>query len=403
MLHKTLMISIEFNLIFLFSFRIPYKYIIINLTTLLEKRYIMEPSYVLQIHTGSFQNAHTDFVQIKNKITSIIERKHIQAVIFGWHLDQSLNQSILDFFHSKNIACYFWLPVLSEIDLIKKSKAITNYTGKQGQSVQVIEDESFSFLCPSDLKNYDNVCDLYQEYISKLNFDGVFLDKIRFPSFANGYEEGFGCFCESCEEIYRKHGIDLNNLKDLFVNHDDSLLDGHYDEYGHYIFNNHNVDLFYKTRSHMMNEFVGNLCDYFHSHDLKVGLDIYAPFFAYHCGQDIYELSKKADFLKPMFYRFTTAPAGMLYEYDAYKQYFKDSSYFNLNPISLDSLKEQCSFLNKAKCDVYPGIEINPIENICSTSKERFIENKGFFTEYFDSLVCCWNCLLMNEEIEECL
>lgn len=363
----------------------------------------MEASYILQIHTGSFQNAHTDFDQIKNKVENIIERKKIKTVIFGWHLDKSLNQSVLDFFHSKNIACYFWLPVLSEIDLMKDSQPIVNYTGQQGQSVQVIEDESFSFLCPTNLMNYNNVCDLYKEYISELSFDGIFLDKIRFPSFANGYEEGFGCFCESCEEIYKKHDIDLGHLKNLFINHDDRLLDGHYDEYGHYIFNDDNVDLFYKTRAHMISEFVGNLCDYFHSHNLKVGLDIYAPFFAYHCGQDIYKLSKKADFLKPMFYRFTTAPAGMQYEYDAYKQHFKDSTHFNLEPISLESLKEQCNFLRKAECDVYPGIEINPIENICNTNKEKFIENKDFFTEYFDSLVCCWNCLLMDKEIEKSL
>lgn len=363
----------------------------------------MEPSYVLQIHTGSFQNAHTDFIQIQNKVKDILEKKNIKAVIFGWYLDKSLNQSILDFFHSQNIACYFWLPVLSEIDTIKESKMITNYTGKQGQRVQVIEDESFSFLCPTNIKNYNNVCDLYKEYLAQLDFDGIFLDKIRFPSFANGYEEGFGCFCESCEEIYKEHEIDLDYLKDLFMKHDEKLLDGHYDEYGHYLFTDKTVDLFYKTRSHIITEFIGNLCDYFHSQDLKVGLDIYAPFFAYHCGQDIYELSKKADFLKPMFYRFTTAPAGMQYEYDAYKQYFKDSKYFNLDPISLDSLKEQCQFLSRAQCDVYPGIEINSIENICSTNKEKFIENKNFFIKYFDSLVCCWNCLLMDNEIERCL
>lgn len=363
----------------------------------------MEPSYILQIHSGSFQNAHTDFRQIKNKVENILTKKKIKAVIFGWHLNQSLNQSILDFFHSKNIACYFWLPILSEIDLIKESKTITNYTGQKGQNVQVIEDESFSFLCPTDLRNYNHVCDLYQEYISKLDFDGIFLDKIRYPSFANGYEEGFGCFCESCENEYKKYGIDLDYLKDLFMKHDDKLLDGQYDEYGRYIFKDATVDLFYQTRAHIITEFIGNLCDYFHSQDLKVGLDIYAPFFAYHCGQNIYELSKKADFLKPMFYRFTTAPAGMQYEYDAYKQYFKNSSYFDLTPISLTSLEKQCHFLKKAKCDVYPGIEINPIEHICNTNKERFIENKTFFTKYFDSLVCCWNCLLMDKDIEESL
>jgi len=360
-------------------------------------------SYVLQIHTGSFEHAHTDFKYIQDKIESIIHEKDIKAVIFGWHLHPSLNQQILDYFHKKDIECYFWLPVLSEVDLIKDSIAITDYEGKQGQSVQVIEDESFSFLCPTHHENYQNVCEIYEEYLEKLDFDGIFLDKIRFPSFANGYNEGFGCFCESCEEFFNKHQVDIKKIKEKISQHDESLLKGQYDEYGHYLFDDKQVNLFYQARTKMISQCIGNLCDYFHQKDLKVGLDIYAPFFAYHCGQDIYELSKKADFLKPMFYRFTQAPAGMQYEYDAYKQYFNDSTKFQLEPISLDSLKMQSQFLEKALCDVYPGVEVNTIENICDTNQLRFLENKMFFEKYFDRLVCCWNCLLINDEIKEIL
>lgn len=360
-------------------------------------------SYILQIHTGSFEHSHTDFQHIQKKVESILNEKSIKAVIFGWHLDEKLNQEVLDYFHHRGIACYFWLPVLSEVDLIKKSVDITDYEGKQGQSVQVIEDESFAFLCPTHKESYQNVCDLYEERLSGLDFDGVFLDKIRFPSFANGCNEGFGCFCQSCEEFFTQRHVDLSYVKDKITHHDDVLLKGHYDEYGHYLFDDEKIHLFYQTRAQMISHIIGDLCDYFHQKNLKVGLDIYAPFFAYHCGQDIYELSKKADFLKPMFYRFTQAPAGMQYEYDAYKQYFKDSTYFSLEPTSLSCLDMQCHFLEKAICDVYPGVEVNPIEGICDTNVDYFKENKEFFSQHFDSLVCCWNCLLMNEDIEKSL
>ena len=42
----------------------------------------MEPSYILQIHSGSFENAHTYFRQIKNKVENILTKKKIKAVIF---------------------------------------------------------------------------------------------------------------------------------------------------------------------------------------------------------------------------------------------------------------------------------------------------------------------------------
>ena len=31
-------------------------------------------------------------------------------------------------------------------------------------------------------------------------FDGVFLDKIRFPSIANGLQDLFSCFCPFCAQ-----------------------------------------------------------------------------------------------------------------------------------------------------------------------------------------------------------
>lgn len=361
----------------------------------------MEKSYILQIHTGSFLNAHTTFEKIKEKIDFMIKNKPVSAVIFGWNLDRKTNRELLCYFRQFSIPCYFWLPVLSEIDQIKSAVSITNYTGKVGESIQVIEDESFSFLCPNQEKNFLNICEVYEEYLSDLPFDGVFLDKIRFPSFANGYEEGFGCFCSECEKKYLKSQIDLPYLKTLLENQDEKLTMGHYDSYGHYQFDDFTVNLFYKTRKESITNLISRLCDFFHQKNWEVGLDIYAPFFAYHCGQDIFALSCKADFLKPMFYRFTTAPAGMQYEYDAYKQYFKNNDSFCFEPISLESLMTQIAFLKNTKCNVYPGIEVNPIEGICSTNLERFLENKDFFFKQFNQLVCCWNCLLMDDKIQE--
>lgn len=361
----------------------------------------METSCILQIHTGSFKKAHTNAKEIIHKLENIIKHKKIKAVIMGWNLDATLNQTILDYFHSNKIECYFWFPVLSEIDTIIESNPQINYLGKTGDKVEIMEDESFSFLCPTSTLNYQNVITIYETYLSHLNFDGVFLDKIRFPSFANGYEEGFGCFCMDCMKQFKEKQIQLNDLFTTFKKHDTSLLKGHYDSYGHYIFEDKNINLFYETRANIITNYVSHLCDYFHYHHLKVGLDIYAPFFAYHVGQDMYALSNKADFLKPMFYRYTNAPAGVKYEYDTYIQHFNDISNFKFDPISKESILQQIAYLKKMECDIYPGIEINPIENICDTNVERFNDSKNIMNKHFETIVCCWNVLLMDDKIKE--
>lgn len=55
---------------------------------------------------------------------------------------------------------------------------------------------------------------------------------------------------------------------------------------------------------------------YFRQRGMKVGMDTFAPYLAYFAGQDMKLLASMADFIKPMMYRITNAPAGMPFETD---------------------------------------------------------------------------------------
>ena len=52
---------------------------------------------------------------------------------------------------------------------------ITTVNGTQGERVNVIEHESFSFSCPGTQQNIDHVISIYEEYFSDIPFDGVFI------------------------------------------------------------------------------------------------------------------------------------------------------------------------------------------------------------------------------------
>lgn len=361
----------------------------------------MDNAYILQLHTGSFLKAHTTIEEVKEKLSDLLNTKPIKAIIFGWCVDKTLNEKLLTYFHTFSLPCYIWLPVFSEIDTMIDGEAIVNVHGKQGGNVSVIEDESFSFLCPNQEKNKLGFLSIYECYFSDLPFDGVFLDKIRYPSFANGYEEGFGCFCEVCREKFRKEGVDISYIEEAIGKHSSDFLKGNYDAYGHFIFDNEKINHFYQVRSSWISNSIQELISYFHVRNLKVGLDIFSPFFAYYCGQDIKALSQTADFLKPMFYRYTNAPAGMQYEQEKFLQYFPKQS--KPSPITISALQEQCQHLKAADCKSYPGIEINPIEDICFVDKERLRENLSFFQSEFPTIVCCWNCLLMEPSFQSLL
>lgn len=361
-------------------------------------------TYTLQLHTGSFTHQKYSFEDIKNKFERIIKKIKVKDIIFGWNTNEDLNNQLVSYFHSQGIQVLLWLPVLSETEQLREMKMITTASGTQGERVNVIENESFSFACPGTKQNVNHVISIYEQYFINIPFDGVFIDKIRYPSFANGYEEGFGCFCENCQEAFE--GIDLDELKALIHHHDPMLLDGQYDEWGIYHFKNLTVDTFYQKRANIITDYLSALQAYFSSRQLIVGADIYAPFLAYHVGQNTKKISEIVDFIKPMMYRYTEAPAGMRYEYQAYIKYFENSKNFSKHwdndPASDKSIDKQLEFLSHLSSDVYPGIEMNPIEGICSTNQARIRQNLLVFKDY-PNISLCWDLMLMDEAFLEIL
>lgn len=353
-------------------------------------------SYLLQLHTGSFTSQHTTAKEVREKLTPILESLSIKGIILGWNTNKDLNEQLLSYFHQQNILCYLWLPVFSELDALKPASPILSIHGKQGENVSVIEDESFTFFCPTQKETIQYVKEIYEEHFASLSFDGVFLDKIRYPSFANGYEEGFGCFCDQCKARFEKDGVDVSYIKEMIVHHDLAFLnDGAIPTKDTY--SDAKLSHFYQVRASWITQAVQELIHYFHNQKKQVGLDVFAPFFAYQVGQDIEQLSKEADFIKPMMYRYTSAPAGMKYEYDAMIQHFPLEEGSSIDPSSIAQLAPQIEALKKASCAIYPGIELNPIEDICTVNSQRLQENLTYVHSSFDTLVCCWNVLLMDQ------
>lgn len=360
----------------------------------------MSHSYTLQLHTGSFTHCQYSFEQIKEKADRILAPLNIKDVILGWSVDKELNKALVNYFHNKGIRVLLWFPILSESEQIREQTLITTVSNNVSEGVPLLHGEQFQFMCPTTLSNVHNVISIYEEHFADIDFDGIFLDKLRFPSFANGYEEGFGCFCEGCEKAMI--GIDIPYLKKLIEKHDEALIKGSYDDYGIYHFEDPMVHAFYRRRANMISDYVFKLAAYFNSRKMIVGADIYAPFFAYHVGQNIKELGKLVDFVKPMFYRYTNAPAGMKYEFDAYNQYFPQSNAFSKqwqqDPTSEEAIKRQLEFLSHIPASICAGIEVNPIKGICDIDKNKVQQSLRLLAN--DSTVAlCWDIMQMDEEI----
>ena len=111
---------------------------------------------------------------------------------------------------------YLWFSALSDITGMTEEDLVVDLRGarsrgwgrwaEKGGNVE----ETFRFACPNNPAVRQKTTLRLRELLHHYDFKGVFLDKIRFPSPANGADEMLACFCEHCQRTARAEGLDLD-------------------------------------------------------------------------------------------------------------------------------------------------------------------------------------------------
>jgi hypothetical protein len=351
----------------------------------------------LQIFTGGFSGDSVEFEDFKDKLLLMINNLNVDKVIIGWSLNKDLYIKTKELLRKNNIELYLWLPVFSEVGLLYDSISSKDYKGTDIKAYNLQEGENFEFYCPSNKKNVFNFYDAYEKNFSDIDFDGIFLDKIRYGSFSNGIDSIFSCFCNECIDVYKQNGLDMELLKkeiDLLKRNDKnySNIPFNIEKYsnGKYEFNNEIWDKFFEIKGDIIFKRVSEISDYFHSKGLKVGIDTFAPFIAYFVGQDIAKLQEVVDFNKSMMYRITQAPAGLPFEVDCLVNEtttnnfnISKANYLNIigvrdysEKFPIEFVKKELDFLaDKSNCNIYCGIEINRKVDIANVYPDYIEEN----------------------------
>jgi len=149
---------------------------------------------------------------------------------------------------------------------------------------------------------------------------------------------------------------------------------------------------FFRAKGHIVSGAVAAIADSLRARGLEVGMDLYAPFMAPFVGQDYEILASHADFIKPMLYRQTFAPAGMGFEYDLLKAAVPGAAGYPEFRMDLDFLNSQLEAMEPYACAKYPGIEINYREGVVPTSPEYVTESLKAVTGHgFEGAVLSWN------------
>jgi len=278
---------------------------------------------------------------LKKKLSLAKEKLDLDALIV-WPAGQKKSLELIrEICTDFQIEMYLWHPVLADISLfrIRPDQAVEIFDGSHGYGVNGCWDEigqggeDFLFLCPNDEQNIKKILEHYQHQILTGGFDGVFLDRTRFPSPTNGLEALYTCFCPSCQDNFQAdYHEDLNHYRNQVENILSALKDMDIKDWHNcrsltdMIFPDQ-LKLFFDFRKQSIHQAIKMFAHQARQMGKLVGLDLFAPSIAPLVSQDYQVLAETCDWIKPMIYCHTSGPAGLPLELSCLMK-----AILNLNP-----------------------------------------------------------------------
>lgn len=351
------------------------------------------PKYIIQVSLGGWDKADYTADEIIGRLDSVSRIIPLKDVIIGWTADADIYREVGSYLHGKGIGMLLWMPVFAETEDVCDNTPAVDLWGRLPGSYSLTEDEGFRFNCPSNPDNIGNVIDLYDSLFADCGFDGVFLDRIRTQSFVCGIGGVLNCGCPICEERFKEEGVSLADVRAAWEDMGDVFLSvtGYTPEDGFRFANPLAAD-FFEAKGRIVSGSVAAVADSLRARGLRVGMDLYAPFMAPFVGQDYSVLAPHADFIKPMLYRCTFAPAGMGFEYGLLRSSIPGAFGYPSFGMDVDFLNSQLDAMAPYPCDKFPGIEINYREGIVPTSPEYVRESvQAVLDHHFNGAVLSWN------------
>jgi hypothetical protein len=117
---------------------------------------------------------------------------------------------------------FLWYNLLSDIPDMENSDLVVNWLGHRSRGwggwAEKATDvaETFRFACPNNPAVRAKALTRVRELLTRYPFDGIFLDKIRFPSPASGLDEVVSCFCDHRCSAASAVGLDLKDVARIF-------------------------------------------------------------------------------------------------------------------------------------------------------------------------------------------
>ncbi|HDQ74132.1 MAG TPA: hypothetical protein ENN19_18870 [Chloroflexi bacterium] len=258
----------------------------------------------------------------RERLRDALARLPISMLVLGWNVPDPLLDVCAEEAAQAGAQVLRWHLLLSG-DGAFVPRPEWQVMGLDGEPVPGYMDmPEFTFVCPNRPAAREAVLAHLHEAIHDGLYEGVFLDRMRYPSPAEAPDRFLGCFCEDCRRLAADSGLDLeearHRIQTLLETPEGArayvrvLLDplastAHDANLAH-------LRAFLDFRQKSVTRFIRQACDVIRDEGLMVGLDCFSPALTYLVGQDLKTLTPHSDWIKVMTYGHTFAPAGIPFE-----------------------------------------------------------------------------------------
>lgn len=371
------------------------------------------PRFAAQFLEYFNSKEHTP-MSVREKLRKAFSHLPFDYIIIGWDLPPAIIEVCASETARNGAQLYRWHPLLTGIGTLhQKSEWAT--IGSEGKPIAGHNGlTEFTFICPNRPAVKEAVLNHLKEELNKGIYQGIFLDRIRYPSPAINPKRYLACFCDDCRRTAANEGLDLiaiqKKLQDL---NPQMIVERLFQQI------QTKEDLlcqFLDFRERCINRIIEAAFELLSAKNITVGLDCFSPTLTRMVGQNLSKLASVSHWIKPMIYAHTLAPAGIpfellnlakwmsesgLSESDALKIISNSSGF--LLPTRFSDLKEKGIpphvLGSEVKLAVKSGIrsllagiaivELNGVNHV--TSEQLMKEIDAYRTGGADGLVLSWD------------
>ena len=260
--------------------------------------------------------------EARARLRAAFEILPIEMVLLGWDLSPELVEACAEECQARGAGLFLWHPLLSGRRDLHPAKG-WQVVGLNGEPVAGHAGKAeFTFVCPNQPAAREAVLAHLDTALASGWYQGVFLDRIRFPSPAANPERDLGCFCGSCLTSAAEADVDLADLqaqlrssmrtpegrrsavRGLLTEHARNEGDAPQDA----------LDWLLEFRRQSVTHLAQSAAATARARGMLLGLDCYSPTLARMVGQDLAALAAFSDWIKIMTYVRAFGPACIPFE-----------------------------------------------------------------------------------------